>query len=84
MKAITSGAGGRKYNQEQSKVQLLDTRADKIKDKVNIQGKKIKIWTKYWHGKCSVCAHSSVISKCSLPVQNVSMSVDPSTPEELC
>uniref|UniRef100_A0A8C2UIP9 Bromodomain adjacent to zinc finger domain protein 2B n=1 Tax=Coturnix japonica TaxID=93934 RepID=A0A8C2UIP9_COTJA len=32
-KAITSGAGGRKYNQEQSKVQLLDTRADKIKDK---------------------------------------------------
>jgi len=37
VKAITSGAGGRKYNQEQSKVQLLDTRADKIKDKVNIQ-----------------------------------------------
>ncbi|KAM9631494.1 bromodomain adjacent to zinc finger domain protein 2B isoform 13-T13 [Morphnus guianensis] len=33
VKAITSGAGGRKYNQEQSKVQLLDTRADKIKDK---------------------------------------------------
>ncbi|NXI94793.1 BAZ2B protein, partial [Psophia crepitans] len=33
LKAITSGAGGRKYNQEQSKVQLLDTRADKIKDK---------------------------------------------------
>ncbi|XP_054237354.1 bromodomain adjacent to zinc finger domain protein 2B [Indicator indicator] len=32
-KAITSGAGGRKYNQEQCKVQLLDTRADKIKDK---------------------------------------------------
>ncbi|XP_027763304.1 bromodomain adjacent to zinc finger domain protein 2B isoform X2 [Empidonax traillii] len=32
-KAVTSGAGGRKYNQEQSKVQLLDTRADKIKDK---------------------------------------------------
>ncbi|KAI1237422.1 hypothetical protein IHE44_0014691 [Lamprotornis superbus] len=29
----TAGAGGRKYNQEQSKVQLLDTRADKIKDK---------------------------------------------------
>ncbi|NWX42620.1 BAZ2B protein, partial [Steatornis caripensis] len=33
VKAITSGAGGRKYNQERSKVQLLDTRADKIKDK---------------------------------------------------
>ncbi|XP_068263629.1 bromodomain adjacent to zinc finger domain protein 2B isoform X6 [Nyctibius grandis] len=33
VKAVTSGAGGRKYNQEQSKVQLLDTRADKIKDK---------------------------------------------------
>ncbi|XP_061219828.1 bromodomain adjacent to zinc finger domain protein 2B isoform X14 [Neopsephotus bourkii] len=33
VKAITSGAGSRKYNQEQSKVQLLDTRADKIKDK---------------------------------------------------
>ncbi|XP_061860464.1 bromodomain adjacent to zinc finger domain protein 2B isoform X3 [Colius striatus] len=33
VKAITSGAGGRKYNQEQSKVQLLDTRPDKIKDK---------------------------------------------------
>ncbi|NXH15897.1 BAZ2B protein, partial [Bucco capensis] len=32
-KAITSGAGSHKYNQEQSKVQLLDTRADKIKDK---------------------------------------------------
>ncbi|KAM9286979.1 bromodomain adjacent to zinc finger domain protein 2B isoform 3-T3 [Morus bassanus] len=32
-KAITSGTGGRKYNQEQSKVQLLDPRADKIKDK---------------------------------------------------
>ncbi|XP_050195277.1 bromodomain adjacent to zinc finger domain protein 2B isoform X7 [Myiozetetes cayanensis] len=32
-KAVTSGAGGRKYNQEQSRVQLLDTRADKIKDK---------------------------------------------------
>ncbi|NXG22732.1 BAZ2B protein, partial [Grallaria varia] len=32
-KAVTSGAGARKYNQEQSKVQLLDTRADKIKDK---------------------------------------------------
>ncbi|XP_077640982.1 bromodomain adjacent to zinc finger domain protein 2B isoform X11 [Lonchura striata] len=33
VKNATSGAGGRKYNQEQSKVQLLDTRADKIKDK---------------------------------------------------
>ncbi|NXX11742.1 BAZ2B protein, partial [Podargus strigoides] len=33
VKAITSGTGGRKYNQEQSKVQVLDTRADKIKDK---------------------------------------------------
>ncbi|NXG79313.1 BAZ2B protein, partial [Baryphthengus martii] len=33
VKAVTSGTGGRKYNQEQSKVQLLDTRADKIKDK---------------------------------------------------
>ncbi|KAM7017010.1 bromodomain adjacent to zinc finger domain protein 2B isoform 9-T9 [Passerculus sandwichensis] len=33
VKNVTSGAGGRKYNQEQSKVQLLDTRADKIKDK---------------------------------------------------
>ncbi|XP_074948742.1 bromodomain adjacent to zinc finger domain protein 2B isoform X9 [Phalacrocorax aristotelis] len=33
VKAITSGTGGRKYNQEQSKVQLLDPRADKIKDK---------------------------------------------------
>ncbi|XP_040458543.1 bromodomain adjacent to zinc finger domain protein 2B isoform X13 [Falco naumanni] len=33
VKAITSGAGGRKYSQEQNKVQLLDTRADKIKDK---------------------------------------------------
>ncbi|NXF51006.1 BAZ2B protein, partial [Oceanites oceanicus] len=33
VKAINSGAGGHKYNQEQSKVQLLDTRADKIKDK---------------------------------------------------
>ncbi|XP_065493424.1 bromodomain adjacent to zinc finger domain protein 2B isoform X3 [Caloenas nicobarica] len=33
VKAVTSGAGGRKYNQEQSKVQLLDARADKIKDK---------------------------------------------------
>uniref|UniRef100_A0A8B9PXS6 Bromodomain adjacent to zinc finger domain protein 2B n=1 Tax=Apteryx owenii TaxID=8824 RepID=A0A8B9PXS6_APTOW len=32
-KAITSGAGGRKYNQEQSKKQVLDARADKIKDK---------------------------------------------------
>lgn len=38
-------AGGRKYNQEQSKVQLLDARADKIKDKVNIQ-KKLKIQVK--------------------------------------
>lgn len=37
VKTITSGAGGRKYNQEQSKVQLLDTRADKIKDKVSTQ-----------------------------------------------
>uniref|UniRef100_A0A8C3K5M0 Bromodomain adjacent to zinc finger domain protein 2B n=1 Tax=Calidris pygmaea TaxID=425635 RepID=A0A8C3K5M0_9CHAR len=33
VKAVTSGAGGHKYNQEQSKAQLLDTRADKIKDK---------------------------------------------------
>ncbi|XP_063257202.1 bromodomain adjacent to zinc finger domain protein 2B isoform X11 [Prinia subflava] len=33
VKTVTSAAGGRKYNQEQSKVQLLDTRADKIKDK---------------------------------------------------
>uniref|UniRef100_A0A8C0VJM4 Bromodomain adjacent to zinc finger domain protein 2B n=1 Tax=Cyanistes caeruleus TaxID=156563 RepID=A0A8C0VJM4_CYACU len=33
VKTVTSGAGGRKYNQEQSKVQLLDTRTDKIKDK---------------------------------------------------
>ncbi|XP_064291482.1 bromodomain adjacent to zinc finger domain protein 2B isoform X13 [Passer domesticus] len=33
VKNVTSGTGGRKYNQEQSKVQLLDTRADKIKDK---------------------------------------------------
>ncbi|XP_074452241.1 bromodomain adjacent to zinc finger domain protein 2B isoform X15 [Larus michahellis] len=33
VKVVTSGAGGRKYNQEQSKAQLLDTRADKIKDK---------------------------------------------------
>uniref|UniRef100_A0A8B9TQA3 Bromodomain adjacent to zinc finger domain protein 2B n=1 Tax=Anas platyrhynchos TaxID=8839 RepID=A0A8B9TQA3_ANAPL len=33
VKTTTSGAGGRKYNQEQSKAQLLDTRADKIKDK---------------------------------------------------
>ncbi|NXP02487.1 BAZ2B protein, partial [Thinocorus orbignyianus] len=33
VKAVTSGAGGRRYNQEQSKAQLLDTRADKIKDK---------------------------------------------------
>ncbi|XP_047909972.1 bromodomain adjacent to zinc finger domain protein 2B isoform X12 [Anser cygnoides] len=33
LKTITSGAGGRKYNQEQSKAQLLDTRGDKIKDK---------------------------------------------------
>ncbi|XP_074403818.1 bromodomain adjacent to zinc finger domain protein 2B isoform X11 [Zonotrichia albicollis] len=33
VKNVTSGAGARKYNQEQSKVQLLDTRADKIKDK---------------------------------------------------
>ncbi|NXL11002.1 BAZ2B protein, partial [Mesembrinibis cayennensis] len=33
VKAITSGAGGRKFSQEQSKIQLLDTRADKIKDK---------------------------------------------------
>ncbi|NXV74640.1 BAZ2B protein, partial [Atlantisia rogersi] len=32
-KAITSGAGGRKYSQEQTKVQLLETRAEKIKDK---------------------------------------------------
>ncbi|KAM7153824.1 bromodomain adjacent to zinc finger domain protein 2B isoform 20-T31 [Macrochelys suwanniensis] len=32
-KAITSGGGGRKCNQEQNKNQLLDTRADKIKDK---------------------------------------------------
>ncbi|XP_039349513.1 bromodomain adjacent to zinc finger domain protein 2B isoform X8 [Mauremys reevesii] len=32
-KAITSGGGGRKCNQEQNKTQLLDTRADKIKDK---------------------------------------------------
>ncbi|XP_074858188.1 bromodomain adjacent to zinc finger domain protein 2B isoform X8 [Carettochelys insculpta] len=32
-KAITSGVGGRKCNQEQNKNQLLDTRADKIKDK---------------------------------------------------
>lgn len=37
VKNATSGAGGRKYNQEQSKVQLVDTRADKIKDKVNTQ-----------------------------------------------
>ncbi|NXJ69233.1 BAZ2B protein, partial [Rostratula benghalensis] len=33
VKAVPSGAGGRKYNQEQSKAQLLDSRADKIKDK---------------------------------------------------
>ncbi|XP_014104976.1 PREDICTED: bromodomain adjacent to zinc finger domain protein 2B isoform X12 [Pseudopodoces humilis] len=33
VKTVTSGAGGRKYNQEQSRVQLLDTRTDKIKDK---------------------------------------------------
>ncbi|XP_009082955.1 PREDICTED: bromodomain adjacent to zinc finger domain protein 2B, partial [Acanthisitta chloris] len=33
VKAVPSAAGARKYNQEQSKVQLLDTRADKIKDK---------------------------------------------------
>ncbi|NWQ77894.1 BAZ2B protein, partial [Columbina picui] len=33
VKAVTAGAGGRKYSQEQSKVQLLDARADKIKDK---------------------------------------------------
>ncbi|XP_071666730.1 bromodomain adjacent to zinc finger domain protein 2B isoform X6 [Patagioenas fasciata] len=33
VKAAAAGAGGRKYNQEQSKVQLLDARADKIKDK---------------------------------------------------
>ncbi|NXU53945.1 BAZ2B protein, partial [Turnix velox] len=33
VKAVTPGAGGRKYNQEQSKAQLLDARADKIKDK---------------------------------------------------
>ncbi|XP_064926141.1 bromodomain adjacent to zinc finger domain protein 2B isoform X4 [Columba livia] len=33
VKAVAAGAGGRKYNQEQSKVQLLDARADKIKDK---------------------------------------------------
>lgn len=39
VKAVTSGAGGHKYNQEQSKAQLLDTRADKIKDKVNTQKK---------------------------------------------
>uniref|UniRef100_A0A452H7U4 Bromodomain adjacent to zinc finger domain protein 2B n=1 Tax=Gopherus agassizii TaxID=38772 RepID=A0A452H7U4_9SAUR len=32
-KAITSGGGGRKCNQEQNTNQLLDTRADKIKDK---------------------------------------------------
>ncbi|XP_048725491.2 bromodomain adjacent to zinc finger domain protein 2B isoform X18 [Caretta caretta] len=32
-KAITSGGGGRKCNQEQNKNKLLDTRADKIKDK---------------------------------------------------
>lgn len=37
VKTVTSGAGGRKYNQEQSKIQLLDNRADKIKDKVNTQ-----------------------------------------------
>ncbi|XP_071602400.1 bromodomain adjacent to zinc finger domain protein 2B isoform X10 [Heliangelus exortis] len=33
VKAVTSGAECRKYNQEQSKVQILETRADKIKDK---------------------------------------------------
>ncbi|NXD26142.1 BAZ2B protein, partial [Spelaeornis formosus] len=33
VKTGTSGAAGCKYNQEQSKVQLLDIRADKIKDK---------------------------------------------------
>ncbi|NXA41673.1 BAZ2B protein, partial [Eudromia elegans] len=33
VKPITSGAGGRKYNHEQSKNQILDARADKIKDK---------------------------------------------------
>ncbi|XP_075789590.1 bromodomain adjacent to zinc finger domain protein 2B isoform X17 [Pelodiscus sinensis] len=32
-KAITSGGGTRKCNQEQNKTQLLDSRADKIKDK---------------------------------------------------
>ncbi|XP_025893949.1 bromodomain adjacent to zinc finger domain protein 2B isoform X2 [Nothoprocta perdicaria] len=32
-KPITSGAGGRKYNHEQSKNQILDARTDKIKDK---------------------------------------------------
>lgn len=41
-KAVAAGAGGRKYNQEQSKVQLLDARADKIKDKVNIQKKTLR------------------------------------------
>lgn len=45
MKTTTSGAGGRKYNQEQSKAQLLDTRADKIKDKVNMH-KQLKIHLK--------------------------------------
>ncbi|NXU75132.1 BAZ2B protein, partial [Oreotrochilus melanogaster] len=33
VKAVTSGAECRKYSQEQSKVQILETRADKIKDK---------------------------------------------------
>ncbi|XP_028928193.1 bromodomain adjacent to zinc finger domain protein 2B isoform X3 [Ornithorhynchus anatinus] len=32
-KVVTSGGGSRKSNQEQSKTQLLDARADKIKDK---------------------------------------------------
>lgn len=39
-KVITSVGGSRKCNQEQNKNQILDARADKIKDKVN--SKKIK------------------------------------------
>lgn len=66
VKAVTSGAGGRKYNQEQSKAHLLDTRADKIKDKVNTQekpqdsGRKIDLVTVPMMHRSSF--------KCSIPV----------------
>lgn len=63
LKTVTSGAGGRKYNQEQNKVQLLDTRADKIKDKVNAQKESEDSDKKFGVSVLHIGAFFSVLSK---------------------